>query len=208
VSIREYDEYQAYYQACQPSSQSKSDWFGTASGRVVYALSPNDFDVNIADIAHSLARQCRFAGHLRQNVWHYSVAQHSVLVSMVCEQRHALHGLLHDAHEAYTQDIIRPLQCLLSGEYKAAAKRWKRVIGEAYGLSDGLVNLPSDVKRADNALLATERRDVIEHRGRVWNISEEPIAMLIEPLSAQDAYALFMHRFVELSEREPRSYVT
>jgi 5'-deoxynucleotidase YfbR-like HD superfamily hydrolase len=183
----------------QPLMNTKgTDWFGTATGRAVYAFSPDVNEIDIEDIALSLAKQCRFAGHVRRDVWMYSVAQHSVLVSYACYPEHALLGLLHDAAEAYVQDLIRPVKHSLGPEYRRAEQLWELAIGARFGLGDQLAHLPPDVTYADEALLATERRDIIEHKGRPWNLRAEPLEQRIEPVGAEEAYKMFLERFDEI----------
>ena len=48
--------------------------------------------IDIIKIARSLSRQCRYIGHLRPGIEHYSVAQHCVLVSEIVPENLALCG--------------------------------------------------------------------------------------------------------------------
>lgn len=175
----------------------------SASGRFFWPTRPCVRDVSIIDIARALSRICRFNGHLRHDVLHYSVAEHSVRVSYACHPDHALVGLLHDGAEAYLGDPIRPMQPLLDSRYWGAQRSWQRAIAEAVGLTHRhLVHLPTSVKHADAVLLATELRDLCTGVDIYAGNHAAPLAERIVPMSAPDAFECFMARFSELmSER-------
>ena len=73
-------------------------------------------DINIEDIAHNLSQICRFTG---STPGFYSVAEHSCIVADMVSgydegsMHYMLTALLHDAHEAYIGDIIRPIKDIL-----------------------------------------------------------------------------------------------
>lgn len=124
----------------------------TFSGKHFYYDRINKDDIDINDIAVSLSNICRFAGHLSH---FYSVAQHAVLCSQLVPQEFAFEALMHDATEAYCQDIPAPLKRLLP-DYKRMEEKIDAVIREKYGLPP-VMSTP--VKYADLIMLATERRD-------------------------------------------------
>lgn len=75
-------------------------------------INPSPEDVDWLVIASSLGKLCRFAGHTQS---HYSVAEHSFRLAIAVElaggnEAAQLQALLHDAHEAYTGDITRPMR--------------------------------------------------------------------------------------------------
>lgn len=176
----------------------RRDAFETSSGNVIYLREPERSVITIEDIARSLARQCRFAGHLKDSVDHYSVAQHSVLVSQWCPGSIALVGLLHDAHEAYTQDLIRPVQdTIRSEEWDALKRAWALRIGQLFELGGLLADLPSLVRDADMRALETERRDLRVNYSRGQHT---PFVQPIVPMAARDAYQAFLGRFRRLQE--------
>lgn len=89
------------------------------SGREVDPFEMTEDDLDIHDIAHSLSMQCRYAGHVP---FFYSVAEHCVRAVELMAQdgqlsRDDLRGhktarsiLLHDADEAYLQDLVSPVK--------------------------------------------------------------------------------------------------
>ncbi|MBY3263901.1 hypothetical protein HFO15_19950 [Rhizobium laguerreae] len=124
----------------------------TATGRKFWALDPRADEVFIEDIAHSLSLQCRYAGHCLR---FYSVAEHSVLMARKLRWEGvdvALYALLHDAAEAYTVDVPRPLKRHLVG-YKEAEAKVMAAIAERFGLA---AEMPAVVHDADNRIIADE----------------------------------------------------
>jgi 5'-deoxynucleotidase YfbR-like HD superfamily hydrolase len=105
-------------------------WISTFTGKQFSLINPHPDDICIEDIAHSLSLTNRFNGHTEEA---YSVAQHSLVVSLLCPPELALEGLMHDAGEAYTGDIVRPLKATIPNslddiEYwidQAIAKKFK-----------------------------------------------------------------------------------
>lgn len=181
----------------------KGDWFQTFSGAQFWPLDPRPEDVRIMDIAHHLARLCRFNGAVRE---FYSVAQHSVLVSRAVaidgySTDRALEirrwGLLHDASEAYVGDMVRPLKRSMP-EYRVIEAGVMATIATRFGLA---MPEPEPVKIADNVLLMTERRDLLSPPPSAWNAEEsraKPLIDRISTLSPIRAESLFLERFCEL----------
>lgn len=169
------------------------DWFQTHSGIQFYPLDPRPEDIHIDDIAHALARICRFGGHTKE---FYSVAQHSVLVSRIVSQELAFVGLMHDATEAFIGDVVRPLKYQMPQYLQIEDRLWE-VIAERYNIPKVL---PPEVKQADNVALITERRDLIpvQRQWGEWTKAYTPLDYTIRPESSPMAEALFMTRFNEL----------
>jgi hypothetical protein len=144
-------------------------WILTASGRQFWPLDARPEDVSLFDIAHALAKICRFGGHCRQ---FYSVAQHSIIVAQNFPGHKAL-ALLHDATEAYLGDMVRPLKLCLP-QFATAEDRLWEVIATRFDLP--LTN-PRDVprlKEADDRTLMTERRDIMPASPHPWSTHHSP----------------------------------
>jgi hypothetical protein len=79
----------------------------TYSGIVFDLMNPDPKLIEIEDIAHGLAYNCRWNGHTKR---YYSVAEHCVRMSIKVKSELKLTALFHDSEEAYWGDIIKPLK--------------------------------------------------------------------------------------------------
>jgi hypothetical protein len=168
----------------------------TLSGKKFDYINSTADDIDIEDIANALSNICRFAGHLPE---FYSVAQHSVLCSQIVHPEFAFEALMHDAAEAYVQDLPAPLKRLLP-EYQRIETMVDDLIRSKYAIP---ANQTSVVKYADLIMLATERRDLEIDDGTEWPMLQGiPCSDIIQisPLRPGQAYGLFMNRFNELME--------
>lgn len=168
----------------------RSLYVSTYSGRQFYPLAPTPEQIDIEDIAHGLAYQCRFNGQTRH---FYSVAQHSLIVADLVPKRLRLVALLHDAAEAYLGDMVKPLKQLFPLFSDIEAK----VMG-AIGLRYGIGNFDDRaIKRADLIALAMEKRDLMPNSTEPWaplrGIAASPVR--ITPMSPQEAKASFLSAF-------------
>jgi hypothetical protein len=180
--------------------RTDSNWFPTYSGEKFYPSDPELSEINIEDIAHSLSNQCRFAGHTKE---FYSVAQHCLLVSHHVPEDIALEGLLHDAAEAYCQDLIRPIKHMQEMYfYRIMDQRMERKIEEKFGARVFLSN--PHIKHHDNRALMTERRDLFldsKARHYDWKVKEEPYEDVIIPMAPKEAKVAFLARFFYLHDQ-------
>lgn len=169
-------------------------WIQTYMGLAFSYLNPEPQQVSITDIAHALSNTCRYAGHSNQ---FYSVAQHSVLVSNMLPMKFALYGLLHDAAEAYINDIPSPAKELpeLVG-FKKLGDKILKVIFNKYGLQD---EIPSEVKYVDVRMLLTEKK-VLFNTDYKWDLELKfsPYLIEIQPWSPLEAFKAFICLFEEL----------
>lgn len=154
---------------------------------------PDASKVKLHDIAHALSNQCRWSGHVR---WFYSVAEHSVRASHLVPQRHALAVLLHDASEAYVQDMPTPIK-------HSPQMRWyrdlERGVQAAIGMHFGIQWKEHEeaIKFADRVMLASEARDLMGN----WLALPDDVSYLDEriiPMSQQMARQEFLRRYFEL----------
>jgi len=158
------------------------------SGIYVNPLAMRARDIRIVDIAHHLSNLCRYTGACPK---HYSVAHHSILVSMQLEEEGAprplqLAGLLHDAGEYVFNDIASPVKKDPRMKwYRDLEHETTRMIFCVFGLDPDLLAL---TKPADDALFHAEVA--------TWWGGRD----LIAPVRPFEAEIAFLTRFKELTE--------
>lgn len=166
-------------------------------GKAFHLLDQASWVFDLEDVVPALSRLCRFNGHCNA---FYSVAQHSVLVSQLCPAAYALDGLLHDAAEAYTGDIIQPWKMVerADGAGDSYATSIRREIEDACAKQFGVDPKHPLVKHADLRALATEKRDLLPQCVEAWSWLPDPHSGTIIPLSPAAAEQLFWQRWEEL----------
>ncbi|MDE6714844.1 MAG: phosphohydrolase [Lachnospiraceae bacterium] len=131
-----------------------STYMKTYSGLRIDPFDPRPEEIHIEDIAHALSLICRGNGQVTH---FYSVAQHCLNCEREAEARG--HGrrlrlacLLHDASEAYLNDIIRPVKQYLT-KYIETEDHFLDVIYQSFGLGDLTREEWDVVREIDDALL-------------------------------------------------------
>lgn len=140
----------------------KDYWFTTYTGKQFHLFEPHIDEIDIEDIAHALSMICRYGGHVPQ---HYSVAQHSLVVSCLVPEEYALEALLHDAEETYTGDIVRPFKKHPAMSFfSVVGLNIQTVIIQKFNLFPFSIEEQCEARRiiseADNLALLTEKRDI------------------------------------------------
>src|SRR4029077_8692276 len=124
-------------------------WQRMLSGRRLDLLDPSPLDVEIADIAHGLARVARWNGQT-SGAHIFSVAQHTLLVEAIARRRTSLDVrarraiLLHDAPEYCIGHVIPPFKPVVGESYKAVEQRLLAAIHLRFGLPPAL---PAELTR-------------------------------------------------------------
>lgn len=176
-----------------------------ASGYLVNIRDIKPEDINIVDIATSLANTCIGGGHAKK---FYSNAQHSILVSHYVQFNEAFdsanavkemkRGLLHDAAEAYLMDIRTPLKYMKEMQpFLELDAAISKAIAERFDLDH--LESPA-VKIADSYVRAQEMRDfmsrpMFELPETDIRLTQKPFSYNIKAMDSKQAKEEFLKRF-------------
>ncbi len=187
-------------------------WQRMLSGRRLDLIDPSPLDIEIADIAHGLARVARWNGQTKGPEI-FSVAQHSLLVEAIFSEldpaatRQAkLACLLHDAPEYVIGDMISPFKAMVGGEYKEIERRLLAAILMRFGLKPAFApDLAKAIKAADRDAAFFEATELagfsLAEAGKHFRAPRVALARFahyLHPLRPNEAQAQFLARFAEL----------
>lgn len=138
-------------------------WTQTYSGLALDLENPSIESINIIDIIHGLANNCRYSGQCARR---YSILEHVLNVCKLLQQwepeNYQLHwdGLHHDNAEAYIVDLINPVK-VLCPDYKILESRLDEVIAKKFEIS---YPIDPKVRKADLVVLDIERKVLFKQR--------------------------------------------
>jgi uncharacterized protein len=198
----------------KPSADTRV-WQRMLSGRRLDLIDPSPLDIEIADIAHGLARVARWNGQT-SGAHIFSVAQHTLLVEAVMraqnpriDARLRLAALLHDAPEYVIGDMISPFKAVLGGDYKLVERRLLSAIHIRFGLPAVLADeITQRIKNADRGAAYLEATKLAGFReaearrlfGRDPGLPVSVRDDYLTPWSAAKAEKRFLARFNTLQD--------
>jgi uncharacterized protein len=193
-------------------------WQRMLSGRRLDLLDPSPLDIEIADIAHGLARVARWNGQTKGD-HAFSVAQHSLLVEQIFRARNAeapadwlLAALLHDAPEYVIGDMISPFKATLGDDYKSVEKRLQSAIHLRFGLPPVLPSrLKAEIKQADHIAAYFEATELAGFaHGEAARFFGRPRGFTVEmfglaPTPARRAQSAYLARFEAIEKMRAKA---
>lgn len=195
--------------------EKKLNWMQTYSGTKYHFDPDSSNSYCIEDIAHALSLKCRFGGHCK---FHYSVGQHSIHVAKMMPKEIAIHGLLHDAAEAYMPDFVSGSKdyysylqptggvgspVMFAGNIVSIKDKEYWIMLRMY-LALGLDTIwldkyRDDIKLWDLRVLKTESMFLFNQRVEGWNVENiEPAPVKIigtHPKAVEDFFLSLYHTY-------------
>jgi len=188
------------------------DWCQTWTGTRFYPLDPRPEDVKLPDVLIGLGNMARYNGQTRR----YSVAEHTILCSMLveqlpvgtivpedlqkwCREELAYMALHHDDPEYLMADMTRPFKRAIGRDndyFKLEEQIWKKAIAPRFKLPEVL---PQSILNVDVAVLGLEKK-VLCPRSDPWELPfPVPKGIMIRCLEPQEASLAWLRRHCELT---------
>lgn len=141
-------------------------WMHTSLGGRFFPGDPRPEEVFMSDIANGLALDCRYAGQGRVDRF-YSVAEHSALMADYFLRLQlpagAFVALLHDASEAYLNDLAHSVKATVGRAYAEVEERVQDAIWRRYNLQETAEQYCHVVKDCDMRMVPLEKEAIMRY---------------------------------------------
>jgi uncharacterized protein len=184
----------------RPDGEDEDYYIIGWTGQTIFVNRPTAGMIHPLDVVEASGKTCRWGGMCDTM---YVVAEHCLRVMELVPPPLRLQALLHDAPEAYLNDVPRPVKHSRGLEgYREMEHKFAVAIGERFGVD--LVNLDPLVKEADERLLRTEERDLMPNSPGLdyengINIPGGLLPERITPLEWRVARARFARALAQLT---------
>jgi hypothetical protein len=186
----------------------KGEWMHTFTGKRFFPEDPRVEDVDIEDIANGLALDCRYGGQGRPDRY-YSVAEHSVHMATYAYYQLSwpvlacLAVLLHDAAEAYINDLPRSVKRAIGSPYKDLEAAVDTVIFQKFGVAKVFEARKVQIKGLDCRIVPLEKAAIMNiDQPWAYDVFDALPNTEIQCWSPEQAKHHFMSMFRILTEGE------
>jgi hypothetical protein len=157
-------------------------------------MDPREEDIFHLDIAHSLSRQGRYAGHSYRFL---SIAEHCCHIHDLAPDHLKMQALMHDASETYLVDIPRPVKPYLI-EYGPIEENIMQTIARKFKFS---WPMDSYIKELDTNILLNEKDAIMNPCDQEWNmVGSTKLPISIQCWDPDTAKQQFLTRFYRLRD--------
>lgn len=160
--------------------KNKEKYLRTRSGKMIDVLNPKPYDFVLSDIVLSLVDLPRYCNQLKTK---YTVLAHSVYAAKIAlkltgSKELAKACLLHDASEAYLNDVPKPVKNYCK-DYLKIEKKFMKAICERFGID---IKMLKEVDKYDKMAYYAEQRDLTENIYQPFADKEEIVRKTGEEL--------------------------
>lgn len=180
-----------------------SNYLQTYTGRLfdLENFSPNL--ISSADIAHSLAWQCRYNGHVHT---YYSVAQHCLAMWNYVKKWYPhidyldFMVLMHDSPEMITGDVPSPYKTHMMGDFRNKEQELLDVFFERFKIKTS----PEALKimhKLDKEIVPTEIALFLDRTVDIEQINKEWAEAIGPAMTKEEAELAFIRAYAEMYEK-------
>ncbi|QDP58389.1 MAG: hypothetical protein Unbinned664contig1000_70 [Prokaryotic dsDNA virus sp.] len=164
----------------------KSTTMLTSAGRHIDLMGVRAKDIDFIEIGYSLSNIMRFTGHAQKD---WSVAQHCLLMAEMVTRTAAPYALLHDAHEAFSNDLSSPFKAAMAARIPGGDRAYRLLCDDfdaaIYAAAELIYPVPAlieaEIKEADQILCSAEQIAIMKDAvpefdcGDLWKkVVEQP----------------------------------